>query len=309
VRILVTGCAGFIGSNITERLLNDGHDVTGIDNFDPYYDPAIKERNISGFREDPSFTFLKGSILDKHILGKVPKGISVVCHQAATAGVRYSLQNPLKYNDNPKGTLALLERFKDARFIYASSSSVYGELSRDSLPAREDFAPNPASPYAASKLMGEGWCDLYSRIHGTKTVILRYFTVYGPRQRPDEAINRFTNGILDGREIQIYGDGEQTRDFTYVDDVVSANVLAMEKGSGTLNIASGESVSVNRLVELIQQKLGIKASVRRIGKQAGDVSHTLADISRAKEELGYSPEFSIDRGVKAYCEWAKRNRV
>ena len=306
--ILVTGCAGFIGSHITERLLNDGHNVVGVDNFDDYYARKTKERNIMGFRNNTKFNFLEGSILNHTFVSKLTKkNISIVNHQAAIAGVRASIANPVKYlRTNVEGTLLLLNAFKDVeKFVVASSSSVYGEVPEKELPVNESRELEAISPYALSKIQTEMWCDLFSRIYGTKTVSLRYFTVYGPRQRPDEALTKFIIKSLKGEPIEIYGTGEQTRDFTYVGDVVNANILTMEKGSGVYNISSGKRISVNELVKKIEEIMNKPINIKYIENQMGDVSHTLADITKARSELGYEPETTLEEGIKKHVEWVK----
>lgn len=297
--ILVTGCAGFIGSHITERLLSEGHDVVGIDNFHPYYDRKLKEHNMSGFRDHKSFRFLEGSILDEKALDMAPKDIEVVNHQAAIAGVRNSMKLPLEYFQiNVMGTLKLMEKFRHAkRFIFGSSSSVYGDVPENELPVKEDRPPNPISPYALSKLNAEQWCNMMSGMLGMKLVILRYFTVYGPRQRPDEAMGKFFRKVIRNEPIEVYGDGLQTRDFTYVGDVVQANMHAIERGSGVYNVASGSRISVNELISAIERVSGKTLDIRHIGKQAGDASHTWADIQKASSELGYSPKTGLEDGL------------
>ena len=304
--ILVTGCAGFIGSNISEALLKEGHNVIGIDNLDPYYSVEIKKANLEILKKFSSFEFMFGSILDDSALQKIKaKGVEIVNHQAAMAGVRASMKNPQKYcNVNVLGTVRLLDVFRDVeKFVCASSSSVYGEVKEEDLPVSETRSPSPISPYALSKLQGEQWCGMFSESYGMKTVMLRYFTVYGPRQRPDEAIQKFINKIFKGETIEIYGDGNQTRDFTCVLDVVKANMLAMRKGKGVFNIASGNRISVNDLVEVIGKAKGTEPKVNHVGIQQGDVSHTSADITKAKNELGFTPKLSIDEGVKKHVEW------
>lgn len=306
MKILVTGCAGFIGSNIAERLLNDGHEAVGIDNFDPYYDVDLKKKNLEVLKKSNKFTFFEGSILDDSLLEKIKGlGIDIVSHQAGQGGVRASIREPVKYmNVNTLGTVKLLSAFRDVKkFILASSSSVYGEVPKSELPVSEDRQTKPISPYALSKINAEQWCNMFSKVYGTKTIMLRYFTVYGPRQRPDEAICKFTGKILRDEPIDIYGDGEQSRDFTFVGDVVKANLMAMKKGSGIFNIGGGNSITVNRLVEILANATGKEPKINHIGKQTGDVSDTLADITKAKNELGYEPEYTIEKGIEKFVQW------
>ncbi len=303
--ILVTGCAGFIGSHIAERLLNEGHMVVGVDNFHPYYQRALKERNMDGFKKHKNFKFFEGSILDDKLLNILAKeDIDIINHQAAIAGVRNSIKSPLEYlSINTLGTLKLLDRFRDAeKFIFASSSSVYGDVADNELPIKEDRKPKPISPYALSKLQAEEWCKLFSNLYGIRSIILRYFTVYGPRQRPDEAVEKFMRKILSGEPIEIYGDGEQTRDFTYVGDVVNANILTLSKGSGVFNIASGKRISVNKLVELLKKATKKEVKVNMIERQIGDVSHTWANIDKSKNELGFRPATDIETGLRNQFE-------
>ncbi|MBU0898686.1 MAG: GDP-mannose 4,6-dehydratase [Nanoarchaeota archaeon] len=307
--VLVTGCAGFIASHIAEQLLAEGHDVIGIDNFDPYYSEELKKQNLKELEKHKSFRFLNGSILDKELL-KTVKDIEIVNHQAAIAGVRNSIENPTKYCEiNVLGTVNLLEQFRDAeKFIFASSSSVYGEVNEIDLPCKESSQPKPIAPYGLSKLHAEQFCEMFTKVYGLKTATLRYFTVYGPRQRPDEAMCRFITSIFKGEPIQVYADGEQTRDFSFVKDVVQANMLAINRGQGIFNIGSGNRISVNNLVNLISSLMDKKVKIKYPGKQEGDVSHTLADITKAKKILGYEPKYSIEQGLKNHIEWI-RTRV
>ena len=304
--ILVTGCAGFVGSHVAKAMLEEGHDVVGLDNFWPNYSQKLKKLNLAELKKSKRFIFVRGSILDKTILDKIEKmRINIISHQAGISGVRKSIKDPKRYMEtNTKGTLMLLDKFRDIdRFIFASSSSVYGEVPIKELPVSENRKPNPISPYALSKLHAEKWCEMFRFISGLKTVILRYFTVYGPGQRPDEAITKFITKALKGDKIEIYGDGNQTRDFTYVKDVVGANISALSKGSGIYNIGSGRSVTVNRLVGIIEKAIGTPIKIKRIGKQAGDVSHTLSDIRKAKKELDWKPKTSLEEGLKKTFEY------
>ena len=306
MNVLVTGCAGFIGSHLAERLLSDGHDVVGIDNFDPYYSQELKKQNLKELQKHVNFKFLHGSILDKELLKSV-KDIDIVSHQAAIAGVRNSIQDPVKYVEiNVLGTANLLHHFRDAeKFVFASSSSVYGEVHEDELPVRESRPPAPIAPYGLSKMHAEQLCEMFSKLYGLKTASLRYFTVYGPRQRPDEAMCKFITKIFKGVPIEIYGDGKQTRDFSFVKDVVEANILAMSRGEGAFSIGSGDRISVNSLVRLISSLIGKQPDIRMIERQQGDVLHTHADITKAREVLGYIPNYSIEQGLKEHIEWLR----
>jgi nucleoside-diphosphate-sugar epimerase len=306
--VLVTGCAGFIGSHLAGRLLETGEDVVGIDNFDPYYPKELKLRNLESLKQNPKFRFFEMSVLDDK-LGDVMGNVSVIYHEAAMAGVRNSIREPWRYfQTNVEGTFRLLElaRKTDAeKFVFASSSSVYGEVPENELPVREDRAPNPVSPYALSKYQGEQWCRLFADVYGLRTVCPRYFTVYGPGQRPDEAFTKFISKIMNSEEIQIYGDGNQTRDFTYVGDVVSGTILAAQKGNGLYNIGSGNRVTVNEMVEVIGRVMGTQPKTVHIEKQQGDVSHTWSSIEKARGELGYEPRTSLEEGTRKHVEWCK----
>ncbi len=300
MKALVTGCAGFIGSHLTERLLKEGFDVVGIDCFTPYYPRNIKERNIADALKQKRFAFIEADILG---LKEFPE-VDCVFHQAAQAGVRGSWGDKfeLYVRNNIMLTQRLLEFYseqKPKKFIYASSSSIYGDAE---LPLKEETTPKPVSPYGVTKLAGENLCYLYHKNYGIPTVWLRYFTVYGPRQRPDMAINKLVAAISEGEEIVIYGDGKQTRDFTYVDDVVEANLLAAssEITGKAFNIGGGNRISVNDLVKLIGDLLKKEARVKHGDTQKGDVRHTWAHIERAGKELGWRPRVNITEGLRRY---------
>ncbi len=303
--ILVTGCCGFIGSHLTERLLKEGEDVLGIDNFDPYYPRQLKMRNLKILRDYKKFQFVEESILGdlKHLF----QGVSLVYHQAAIAGVRNSLRDPLRYiKNNLLGTTNILNLSRNSgvkRVIFASSSSVYGEVGESELPIEESRKLEPISPYGYSKKLCEEICQMYSRIWGLEVVSLRYFTVYGPRQRPDEAFSKFIKKMLKGERLEIYGSGEQTRDFTYVSDAVEATLLAAKRGQGVYNIASGSRISLNKALSLISRVSGLDPKIVRREKQPGDVTHTWASISKAKKELGYRPKIGLEAGLREHFQW------
>ncbi len=310
-KVLVTGCAGFIGSHMAEALLERGHKVIGIDNFDPYYSVELKKLNVETLKRSENFTFIEGDICNNSVLEKAfSGGMERVFHLAASAGVRNSIRHPTFYCRNDVlNTAKLLEFSKDhgiGKFVYASSSSVYGEVPKEELPVTEERLPAPISPYALSKLQGEMWCQLYRDVYGLDTVSLRFFTVYGPRQRPDEAFTKFITKILRNEQIQIYGDGEQTRDFTFVGDVINGLMLASDKGKGVYNIGAGNRISVNKMVSVIGKVMGNEPDCVNINKQPGDVSHTGADITKAREELGYEPGTTIEEGASRHVEWARR---
>jgi len=302
MKILVTGCAGFIGSHLTERLLGDGFDVIGIDCFTDYYPREYKDKNIKNVLEDDRFTLIEQDILSMDAFPDV----DYVFHQAAQAGVRKSWGRDFEIytRDNILATQRLLEYYKDCeikKFVYASSSSIYGDAE---LPMKETRLPKPVSPYGVTKLAAENLCYLYYKNYGVPVVSLRYFTVYGPRQRPDMAIHLFVKEILNDWEITVYGDGNQTRDFTFVDDVVEANLLSAlgDVQGEVFNVGGGTRISVNELIRTIEEISGKRAIVRYIVKQKGDVNDTLADVSKIGE-LGWKPGVGIRKGVERFVEW------
>ncbi|MBU4265940.1 MAG: GDP-mannose 4,6-dehydratase [Candidatus Altiarchaeota archaeon] len=306
---LVTGCAGFIGSWLSERLLELGHEVIGVDCFIDYYPRGMKEMNLKPLRGNENFLFIPYSLLNLD-LNEILKDVDYVFHQAAQAGVRHSWgRNFGVYTDNNiLATQRLLEACRNSdvkKVIYASSSSVYGDV--DSLPMKESDLPRPVSPYGVSKLAGEHLCHLYHKNYGINSMSLRYFTIYGPRQRPDMAFNKFTRAILNDKEITIYGNGKQTRDFTYVDDAIEANILAMksQQKDGVYNIAGGSKTTVNDCIKILEEIIGKKAIVRNIETQKGDVKHTYADTSRAAKDLGYKSKVSLREGLEKEVEWIK----
>ncbi len=307
--ILVTGCAGFIGSHLCEKLLSQDIKVTGLDNLDPYYSLDWKENNLKLLKKQSNFSFIKGSILDSNLIKDIVKNVEIVYHLAALPGVRNSIKNPVKYCETDVlGTIKLLDMCRTMdikKFVFASSSSVYGEVPENELPVSEDRKLGPISPYGLAKLQAEEWCKMFERVYGLKTVSLRYFTVFGPRQRPDEAFSKFISRIMKDEGIEIYGDGKQTRDFTYISDIVDGTMLACEKGNGVYNIGSSKRISVNEMVALIENIMNKKARIRHIEKQQGDVTHTWSNINKAKIELGYEPKVSIENGIKKHVEWFK----
>ena len=312
-KILVTGCAGFIGSNLCEKLLGQNLSVIGLDNIDPYYSPDWKENNLKILREKPKFSFIKGSILDSEAIKKAMGDAEIVYHLAALPGVRNSIKNPVKYCETDVlGTIGLLNASRNSnvkKFVFASSSSVYGEVPENELPVKEDRKLNPISPYALAKVQGEEWCEMFKKVYGLKTTSLRYFTVFGPRQRPDEAFSKFIGRMFRDEEIEIYGDGNQTRDFTFVGDVVNGTVLACEKGNGIYNIGSSKRINVNQMVQMIENVMGKKAKIKHIERQQGDVTHTWSNIDKAKNEIGYQPKVSIEEGIKRHVEWFRKSNL
>jgi len=303
-RILVTGGAGFIGSRLCEKLVQKGFNVICLDNFNNNYDPSIKKRNIENMIRCCHFNLIEGDVLDSSLLDTIfeKHNVDAVIHLAAIAGVRGSIESPLDYVDiDIKGTVSILEACRKHgtdRFIFASSSSVYGNATP---PFRED-APFccPTSPYAAAKLAGEVFCRAYSHLYGIKAVCLRFFTVYGPRQRPDMAIHKFIKAINEGREVCIFGDGTSSRDYTYVDDVVDGIIAALSLDSDfeIINLGNSNPVNILELVSTISKVLGKEAKITFVENQLGDVSSTCADITKAAALLGYSPKTALEEGLR-----------
>jgi UDP-glucuronate 4-epimerase len=317
-RILVTGAAGFIGSHVVERLLDGGHEVFGLDNLDDFYDLEVKLRNLSAARESSTFHFLEADIRDPEALGTLPDGISLIIHLAARAGVRPSIEQPLLYQDvNVRGTQQLLEYARTAeigRFLFGSSSSVYGNS--DVVPFSEgDRVDHPISPYAATKRAGELLCHTYHHLFGIACVALRFFTVYGPRQRPDLAIHKFTRLMANDLPIQQFGDGSTQRDYTHIDDIVQGveGARRLLEGGGDLfeiiNLGESETVELSRLISLIAGTLGVEPRIERLPMQPGDVLRTYADISKARRLLGYDPQTSIEEGIPQFIDWFRAESV
>ena len=307
MRSLVTGAAGFIGSHLAERLLEEGHEVVGVDCFTPYYARSVKEGNLQGLLSRSGFTFVEGNLLELD-LAALLKGITNVFHQAAQAGVRASWGKEFEvYTSlNILATQLLLEACKGLeleRFVYASSSSVYGDTA--ALPLSEDSIPQPVSPYGVTKLAAEHLCHTYAYNYAIPVVSLRYFTVYGPRQRPDMAFHRFMRALLQEDVIEVYGDGSQTRDFTFVADAVEANMLALKcaQPGKVFNIGGGSRVMLNEVLDTVQEIASRRARVKYIKSQRGDMKHTLADTTRAAGELGYRPRIGLKAGLKAEWDW------
>ena len=310
MKSLVTGAAGFIGSHLCEYLIEKGFEVLGIDNFMDYYPRSIKEASIADLRKHQNFEFVEASLLQVD-LTELLDGVDVIFHQAAQAGVRASWgQNFKIYSDNNiLATQMLLEACRERpvnKFVYASSSSVYGDTKN--LPMRESSFPRPVSPYGVSKLAAEHLCSLYFKNLGIPTVSLRYFTVYGARQRPDMAFHRFFKWALEDKPLKVYGDGEQSRDFTHVHDIVEANWLAFKKAQPgeVFNIGGGSRITLKEVIEIMEEIVGRELEVHYQGVQKGDVRHTLADMTKAKEKLEYKPKMSIEDGLRTEYEWIKK---
>jgi UDP-glucose 4-epimerase len=311
--VLVTGCAGFVGSHLTEALLADGHDVVGVDCFSDNYPVAEKLENLACVRAHALFELHSVDLASADV-ARLVDGCDVVYHLAAEPGVRTSWGRRFDrfVHNNVEATQRLLEALHECdgtRLVHASSSSVYGES--EQLPTREDAPPRPLSPYGVTKLAGEQLCRVYHVNHGVDTVALRFFTVYGPRQRPDMAFRRFCEAAARGGRIDLFGDGRQSRDFTYVGDVVDAiraAATAPDAGGRAFNIGGGSPVSVNAALEELASIAGRPLDVRRQGRESGDVLHTAADTSRAREELGFAPATTLAEGLRAEYEWVLARR-
>lgn len=312
-RILVTGGAGFIGSHLTEALLKVGHLVQVLDNFS-----TGKRENLAFNERYPSFEIIEGDIRDLAVCQKAVKGMEYVFHQAALPSVQRSVEDPLaSHLVNGDGTLNLLIAARDAgvkRLIYASSSSIYGDT--PTLPKKEEMPPNPLSPYALQKYIGEQYCRLFFQLYGLETVSLRYFNIFGPRQDPNSVysavIPRFIDALVSGLPPIVYGDGEQSRDFTYVDNVVQANLLAMSAealNGEVMNVACGKRTSLNQLLKILQDILGSRVSPIYQEPRQGDVKHSLADIQKAKQFLNYEPQVEIGMGLRKTVEYFQGERA
>lgn len=315
-RVLVTGAAGFIGSWLTERLLERGDEVVGLDNFDPFYDRAIKEQNLEIAREHAAFRMVEGDLRDRADVSALfgDGEFDAVVHLAAKAGVRPSLADPAGYYEtNLVGTSNLLEEMREAgcrRLVFASSSSVYGNNRK--VPFHEDDRVDaPISPYAATKKAGEDLCHVYHAVHGFSILALRFFTAYGPRQRPEMAIHAFTRWLFAGEPIPVFGDGSMERDFTYIDDVVDGVVSAVDRVLGAdafdiVNLGESEPIRLSRLVAALERATGREAVIDRRAVPPGDVDRTFADVSRARDLLGYEPRVGIDEGLRRFVEWYRQ---
>ncbi len=306
--IIVTGCAGFIGSHFVERMLKEGNIIAGIDNLDRDKNALYKKENLEHLSEFENFSFFNEDIMNYKQIKDIfsNHNFDKIVHLAAKTGVRQSVTNPLEYyNNNISGTLVLLDlcsKYGITDFIFGSSSSVYGN---HSIPLKENMECNPISPYGLSKITCEIYGRNFSELYGINFTALRFFTVYGPRQRMGMAISNFINGIIENKKIQVYGDGTSSRDYTYVDDVVTGICLALEKRFSyeVINIGSGESVSIMNLIDLIEVEIKNKAKVEYREKQLGDVDYTQADITKATSLIGYKPSIDLNKGIKKYISW------
>jgi UDP-glucuronate 4-epimerase len=312
--VLVTGGAGFIGSHLVARLLAEGRwRVTALDDFNDFYDPALKRRNVSAHLGREEFALREADIRDRAALGGIFEGaeFDVIVHLAARAGVRPSLAEPVLYAEtNINGTVNLLELAREhgvGQFVFGSSSSVYGE--NEKVPfAEDDPVGRPISPYAATKAAGELLCHTYSHLWGLRSVCLRFFTVYGARQRPDLAIHKFARLISEGKPIPVFGDGTTRRDYTYVDDIVAGVRAAMDYGESdyeVINLGGSRTVELRELIALLERELGREAVIERRPPQPGDVPQTYADVTKARRLLGYDPRTPIEEGIRRFVEWFK----
>jgi UDP-glucuronate 4-epimerase len=308
--VLVTGNAGFIGSHLTERLLALGHSVVGFDNFDPFYDPAIKRRNLAVVASHPRFTFVEGDLRRRDQVDALFMGrrIDRIFHGAARAGVRPSLKDPLLYEEvNVRGTMHLLEaavRHNVGNFVFASSSSVYGEQKKVPF-AESDPVDHPISPYAATKKACELMCFTYHHLYRLPVACLRFFTVYGPRQRPEMAIHAFTRAIAAGQPLKLFGDGSARRDFTYIDDIIAGVVAALDRPHPyeVINLGESETIALRDVIARLERLLGKPAAIQALPPEPGDVPITYADVTKAKALLGYQPSTPIDDGLARFVAW------
>jgi len=313
--ILVTGAVGFIGFHTSKLLLEKGYQVIGLDEINDYYNPEWKEANLAKLKENNNFNFLK---LDIRNLSDLREQLSkykidAIVHLAARAGVRPSIADPLLYEEvNIKGTINLLEIAKEnqiKQFVFASSSSVYGNQSK--VPFSEtDPVNEPISPYAASKKAGEMFCHTYAHLYDINCICLRFFTVYGPNGRPDMAPYMFTKAILEGKTIKKFGDGQTRRDYTYVDDIVSGVVAAidLDRKFEIINLGNSNPITLNEFIEILEKITGKKMQIERLPMQPGDVDQTFADVAKAKKLLGYEAKTSFEAGMRKFVEWYRANR-
>jgi UDP-glucuronate 4-epimerase len=311
MHLLVTGGAGFIGSHLVDSLLADGDSVTVLDNFDPFYDRAIKERNIAEHRAHPKWRLIEADLREDSLVSRLEASAppDVIVHLAAKAGVRPSIENPIAYQEtNVKGTQNLLEYARKAgirRFVFASSSSVYGVNPR--VPwSEEDHVLEPISPYASTKVSGELLGHVYSHLYGIRFIALRFFTVYGPRQRPDLAINKFARLIKGGRPIPVFGDGSTRRDYTFIADIVSGVRAAIEYDRTpyeVVNLGNNQTVSLNEMIGGLEEALGMTAQRQELPEQPGDVPQTWANVEKARRLFGYAPSTPYREGVRRFVEW------
>lgn len=306
----VTGAAGFIGSKVCEYLLKDGHQVVGIDNFDPVYDLRMKDWRLNRIKDNPAFSFYKESICDREALEKIAKDhphMDGIINLAAKAGVRDSVIDPWSYYEtNLTGTLNLLELCRHGaipKFIMASTSSIYGENAPYPTPETAGSSL-PLQPYAASKKAAETLCHSYHYLHNIDVTVVRYFTVYGPAGRPAMSMFRFNKWISEGSQVKVFGDGNQTRGFTYLDDIASGTILALKPlGYEIINLGGHESISINDLIKKFETVIGKKANIKHYPENPADMSASWADTRKAKSLLGWEPKFTLDEGIRSVAAW------
>lgn len=318
MNILITGGAGFIGSTLADKLLKiESNNVIVIDNFNDYYSPKLKEKNIKHNLDNKNYKLYRGDICDKNLLSKIfeENQIDVVVHIAASAGVRPSIENPLSYvKNNIEGTVNIVEVMKEngiKKIVFASSSSIYGNC-KEEIFSEDLKVSEPISPYAASKSACEQFLYTYSKLFDIQVVALRFFTVFGPRQRPDLAIRKFIDLIKENKPIPVYGDGTTIRDYTYVDDIVDGIISAINYNDTPyeiINLGGGAPVSLNQMIETIEKVLNKKATIEHLPMQLGDVNKTAADITKAKKLLNYNPKTSFKEGIIKFIEWEKSNGI
>lgn len=311
MNILITGGAGFIGSTLADKLLEENNKIVVIDNFNDYYSPKLKEKNIKHNLDNKNYKLYRGDICDKNLLSKIfeENQIDVVVHIAASAGVRPSIENPLSYvKNNIEGTVNIVEVMKEngiKKIVFASSSSIYGNC-KEEIFSEDLKVSEPISPYAASKSACEQFLYTYSKLFDIQVVALRFFTVFGPRQRPDLAIRKFIDLIKEDRPIPVYGDGTTIRDYTYVDDIVDGIIGAINYNDTPyeiINLGGGAPVSLNEMISTIEKVLNKKAKIEHLPMQLGDVNKTAADITKAKKLLNYNPKTSFKEGIIKFIEW------
>ena len=315
---LITGGAGFIGSSLSEELIKQGNKVIALDNFCDFYNPTIKENNVKELIKNSNFKLYRNDIRDRESVKKIfeENNIDIVMHLAAMAGVRPSIENPVLYQDvNCMGTQNILEEMKAhnvKNLVMASSSSVYGNCKE--VPFKENMIVDFAiSPYAATKKANEVMTHVYHKLFDMNVIMLRFFTVYGPKQRPDLAINKFTRLMLEDKEIPMFGDGTTSRDYTYIDDIVDGIIRScnyVENNNDVyeiLNLGNSSPVSLKEMINIIGQAIGVKPKIKQLPMQPGDVDRTFADISKAKKLIGYNPKTSFKEGIERFIKWYKEN--
>ena len=311
-KILITGGAGFIGSHLARKLIDLNNEIIIFDNLDSFYSEELKRKNLEGIAPSDKYAFIRGDIRDYAAVCTALDDVGVIIHEAAQPGIRVSLENPMKTHEvNISGTLNILRAAVTKnvkRVVIASSSSVYGDTNE--LPYREEDYPQPLSPYGVSKLACDHYAKVFNEVYGLSTVSLRYFSVYGPRIRPDLALPIFTNALVNNKKVKIFGDGEQSRDFTYIDDIVDGTLRAMTKNNidgEIFNIASGKRTTINNLYLLLGELLDKKSIPVHEKEKKGEVRHTHANINKARKHLGYKPRYNIQQGLKQFIDWYQDN--